>query len=575
MRNRLTALVMCLSFTVALLGLQESFLSAQAAAAETPANHRRIAAGDQPTVTTLESIRQAMAGLKRQLAAKQAELAAAATDAQKADIIQDIKNLDARLDTLEDNFEEIATGINLQTFSERPKEKFDWSEEMQEILGPIIQELRGLTARPRELERLRNEVDYYQKRIPIAKRAIGHLQQLIEKTDDPRLRQELSVLVEKWQSRVQEISSNLAVARYQLDEKRKEQKSVVGSVQNILQIFFKSRGRNFVLAFLAFVLVWLLLRYMYRLVYKYSPYHRSAERTFYLRLADLIYEILTFVGAAAAALLVLYIAADWVLLGVAIIFLFGLVWAGRQALPKFWEQGKLLLNLGTVRERERIVYNGIAWRVESLQFYSHLKNPELKGGLIRLPLRELMDLKSRPYQADEPWFPCRENDWVILGDGTLGKVVTQTPEIVELVLLGGSRKTYRTPDFLAQTPNNISTNFRLKVTFGIDYQHQAASTRQVPQQLAAMIVEELEAAGYSRHLINLDVEFKAAGASSLDLEILADFAGEAARHYETLTRSLQRIAVDACNKYGWVIPFTQVTLHTPPQPDAKSAAAGE
>jgi hypothetical protein len=186
----------------------------------------------------------------------------------------------------------------------------------------------------------------------------------------------------------------------------------------------------------------------------------------------------------------------------------------------------------------------------------------LKGGLIRLPLRELIGLQSRPFHKDEPWFPCQENDWLILADGTFGKVLMQTPEMVQLVLLGGSRKTYPTIEFLRQNPTNLSMNFRIQVTFGIDYQHQTISTQEVPQKLQTMLQKELLKNGYKDDLLHLDVEFKEAGSSSLDLAILADFSGNVAKDYDILSRMLQRIAVDACNTYGWVIPFTQITLHT-------------
>ena len=67
--------------------------------------------------------------------------------------------------------------------------------------------------------------------------------------------------------------------------------------------------------------------------------------------------------------------------------------------------------------------------------------------------------------------------------------------------------------------------------------------------------------GYENAILNLDVEFKEAGTSSLDLEVMADFSGEVAKDYFKLSRAIQRISVDACNKYGWIIPFTQVTIH--------------
>ena len=186
----------------------------------------------------------------------------------------------------------------------------------------------------------------------------------------------------------------------------------------------------------------------------------------------------------------------------------------------------------------------------------------MKSSHIRLPLRGRIELNSRPYHSDEPWFPCKENDWVILEDGTYGRIVTQTADVVRLVLLGGSFRTYLTEEFYKQNPMNISTNFRLRVTFGIDYRHQKISTQEIPEKLEEMLNADLTRDGYGRDIINLVVEFKEAGASSLDFMIIADFSGKVAQHYNVLARAIQRIAVDACNEYGWVIPFTQLTLHT-------------
>jgi hypothetical protein len=58
------------------------------------------------------------------------------------------------------------------------------------------------------------------------------------------------------------------------------------------------------------------------------------------------------------------------------------------------------------------------------------------------------------------------------------------------------------------------------------------------------------------------VEFKEAGPSSLDLEILVDFSGHVAKDYRFLKRTIQRICVEVCNGNGWIIPFTQLTIHT-------------
>jgi small-conductance mechanosensitive channel len=58
------------------------------------------------------------------------------------------------------------------------------------------------------------------------------------------------------------------------------------------------------------------------------------------------------------------------------------------------------------------------------------------------------------------------------------------------------------------------------------------------------------------------VEFKAAGGSSLDYQIYMVLNGRAAKAYFRAQRMVQQACVDVCNREGWVIPFTQVTVHS-------------
>lgn len=517
-------------------------------------------AGDK--LTALESITRTVEILRKDIEKQQKSLQIAETADQKSRIISEINKLSERLGALERDYEDIATGIDLDLFTTPARKGFDWQEEIDELLGPIIQEMKSITARPRAIEKLRSEIAYYEKRLPLAQEAEENVRRLAAEAGEGKPREELKELHRKWGNLAERLASQLAVTKYQFNEKLGEKRSFLESAQEIAKIFFKSRGKNLLLALLAFFTAFMLLRAFHSVVVRISPLHKAEKRSYFVRFADLLYHLFTFIGAVTAMLAVLYVAGDWVLLGIALLFLFGVAWAARMGLPRFWEQCKLLLNLGTVREMERVVYNGIPWRVDSLRLYTTLVNPELKGGMIRLPIRELMDLHSRPYEHDEPWFPSKEKEWVILTDGTIGKVATQTPEMVQLVLKGGSRKTYTTKAFLNLSPDNISTDFRICSTFGIDYRHQAISTREVPDKLKESLLEGLTSAGHGDNIINLDVEFKEAGSSSLDVEVLADFSGRAAKDYDILARAIQRIAVDACNRYGWIIPFTQITLHT-------------
>jgi small-conductance mechanosensitive channel len=223
-------------------------------------------------------------------------------------------------------------------------------------------------------------------------------------------------------------------------------------------------------------------------------------------------------------------------------------------------QSCLMLNIGAVREGERMIYQGIPWMVKSIHIFCVLENPEMEVSL-RLPIEALLDQTSRPFHKKEPWFPCRRNDWVILGDGTWGHVTGISHEMVQLVQPGGAKKTYQTPDFLAQTPMNLSMNFTLKSIFGLSYDLQKDITGKIPEILSAHIKEAVQQEGYEDSLIHLQVEFQAANSSSLDLAVIADFKGEMAPQYYKLQRAIQRWCVDACTANNWEIPFPQLTVH--------------
>ena len=537
---------------------------------------------DKITIATLRGIIQSMEAVQEQLAEKEEEYNTVDAEDKKLTIAKDIQALNQRMETLDNDFEEVSTGVDIEKFIAKPATSFDWQQELHIILGPIIEDLKDLTARPREIEELRSQIAYYEKRLTTVETALVNLQKRIEQAKARKLKNQLSELNETWEERKKDLTNQLSVARYQLEEILAAQQSLLTSAQSIFKDFFKGRGLNLVLAVFAFAAVLLGLRVLYRFVYKRTRLGDIRKRPFFIRLADVLYHLLTALIATVVFLSVLYISGDWVLLGIALLFLFGMAWSAKQTFPTFWEQTKLLLNLSTVREGERVIYNGLPWKVLSLNIYTKLHNPALKGGLIRLPLREMIGLQSRPFYKDEPWFPSEEEHLVKLADDTLGKVILQTPERVVLDTLGGCQKTYPTLSFLQQNPINYSiNNFGVFVTFGLDYAHQALITREIPEKLQNVLAEELQKEEFGKDLIMLLVQFKEAAASSLDLLIVTTFPGHLAPNFFAIGRVLQRIAVDACNTYGWGIPFTQVTIHNaesiqePLAPTENEPAEGE
>ena len=198
--------------------------------------------------------------------------------------------------------------------------------------------------------------------------------------------------------------------------------------------------------------------------------------------------------------------------------------------------------------------------MESLSVYSVLKNPDLEG-VVRLPLHDMNSLASRPV-SQEPWFPCQPGEFVLLADGSFGKVLRQTIEIVELAIRD-SKVQVRTNEFLGQNIRNLSRQgFGISCTFGVDYQHQPVCLDTIPGRLREAIISRYEKEGMKDDIEEILVEFKEAGASSLDYQIYLILNGRAAKAYFRAQRMVQQACVETCNLEGWVIPFTQITVHS-------------
>lgn len=509
--------------------------------------------------TALTALGESFRQVDQELQAERERLKTTLAPDEKAKAEEKVLVLNEKRESLLNDLELVVTGFDPQNFTNAISEELDLQTETRELLLPIIQELKQLTASPREVESLRRQLASLRQRRLLAEQAVGKFEQLIEQEPSSTLEPLLAGLLATWKKRQNDADTELAVAEFKLEELEVKRGGVLGTLRDVTSGFFRQRGRNLLLA----ILIGLLLFGGFRLLLgklKKLPALRRKNRSFGARIAVVIYHVATLLLTAFSVLLVFYLAGDWVLLGLATLFLIGIAWTGKQTLPVVYEQLKLLLNLGSVREGERVIYNGLPWEVRSVGVFSELRNPALDGGHMRLPLRELTSMVSRP-DEDEAWFPCAVDDWVCLSDGTHGKVVTQTPDWVQLVLLGGSRRTYPTKLFLEMCPENLAKSFRVRSVFGIDYRHQAISTTEVPQKLREHMERELRTVIGAENLKNVSVELSEAGSSSLNYTVLADFSGEVAHRHSFLTRAIQRLCVDACNANGWNIPFNQVTLH--------------
>ncbi len=517
---------------------------------------------DPGTLSMLDSILEHNKHLEQRIIEKQQAIEESSSETEKNNLTAELERLDKMLSSSRQDFERIATGVDISLFTEKKETPFNWKDELVSLIKPGIMELKQVTQKARQKADLKEELSRYQELKPVAQQANENLMALIARTKDPKLKERLEKLVPEWEGQEKQILSRLEITQMQLMEMESEEKSILETSQNSIKQFFKTRGMFLFVALIACIGIVLLLRVAYLFLIKRIPGYQSVYRPFHLRAMDLLYRIVSILAALFAVILVFYLFEDWVLLSLAIVFLLGLAWAVKNTLPRFVNQSRLILNIGAVREGERLVYQGVPWLVKKINFFSVLENPDL-GQTLRVPIETLMDLTSRPFQKHEPWFPCRKNDWVILSDGTRGGVTSLSHEMVELVLRGGAKKVYQTSDFLGMNPLNLSVNFRIKIGFGISYNLQSIATGRVLEVLDAYLRERLAEENYEEKMLNMRVEFQQAGASSLDLVVIADFDGEMAPLYNRISRAIQRWCTDACTANDWEIPFPQLTVHKP------------
>lgn len=512
------------------------------------------------TLRALQDSFELQKGLEKKIQVLKKELKDAPTEASSEKVKKDIDTFERELETAESDFDYLVAGTQSSGLLEDKAAPFNFQDEFLSLLKPAMDEIKNMTSDVRMKSDLRERMAIYVERLPIAHQAYEHVNGLVNAVQSKGLKRRLSTERDYWKNQVEVIEGRLQAANLQLQRLQKDDLPIAGRAQNYFREFFQRRGLYISLAVLSMVGLLFSSRLVYRLITRLVPGYRSVSRSFKVRLFDLIYRVLTIVSVAIAPLLVFFYVGDWLLLSMTILFLLGVGWTLTKTLPRYWSQVQLFLNMGSVREGERIELDGLPWRVRQINIFTELEN--VRAGLSqRVPIRDLVDQKSRPVGEAETWFPVQRNDWVLLSDGFYGKVTGISQELVALVDQGGSVKSYSTPDFLATAPLNLSQNFRILQTVGVSYDLQADSTRQIPSLLKEYIAEQIEAEGYSDHLINLQVEFQLANSSSLDIAVMADFTGEMGRNYQRLQRAVQRWGVDACEKYGWEIPFTQLTLH--------------
>lgn len=483
------------------------------------------------------------------------------SDTELADLKAQITETEEKLKETALNIENIAADTDLALLRNNEEEDFNLQKELLSLLEPAMKEMKNATSDVRLKAELREKIDFFKAREPIAREALKNISQLNRANDNPKIRQELIKMNRNWSKQLVFIQSELEAKELQLEKIISQENSLENQSESIFKNFFQRRGWTLIQALLSIIAVLILSRIILKIITTSVKGYRAEHRSVQLRVIDLLHRVITFVLVMIAPMVVFYIEEDWVLFSLGVLLFIALAWTLRHAIPRYWTQLEIFLNVGPVREGERLELDGIPWRVKHINMYSILENPvaELTQ---RVDINDLVSLRSRPIESDEPWFPCKKGDWVILKDGVRGKIIGISMELVQIIQRGGALSTYQMSDFLSQSPKNLSKSFRIKETVGISYEHQQESTSSIVETLQAGINQRAIDEGYKDSVQSIRVEFEAAADSSLNLVVIADFKGDVADIYNRLRRAIQRWSVDICTENDWNIPYPQLELHS-------------
>jgi hypothetical protein len=526
-----------------------------------PVAESREAGPNQPAEASstqrLDTILQSIEAAKAERAEIVKRLRAAPADVEAKELEADVARLTGRLDELRTSLEESATGGLSIAGLEKGLElqPLDWKQEVEDVVRPLLHEIT------RMIERLRSEQAVYQDRLETANAALAGLDASLAQADSATLKTALTELKADWTSRREDVSSRLHLIEGQLERLLAPDPGAGDDVLAAIREFFAGRGLNALLALAGFAGTYLAFAAAGGAITRLAMRRSEPRARRLAKAGGLLWRVLSFVIALLTAMAVLSVRGDWLILGLLILALFGGLLSLRSSLPRYLDKVRVLLNLGGVREGERVIYQGIPWRIKSLNLYSTLHNPLLSGGTIRVPIDQMAALQSRQHVKEEPWFPSRESDFVILDGEVFGKVILQTPEVIQLQVVGATQS-YAVADYLARHPRNLSLDgFAVPLSFGLDYRHQSEILTGVVNRMRDYVRERSRHQVFHPFMKELLVEFNEAASSSLNLIIVAVFEGAAAEHYWSIRRFLQQTAVDACNRFGWTIPFEQLTLH--------------
>ena len=505
-------------------------------------------------VATLNSMAESVDKLLKEIETMEESKRKTLSDDKKLYLEEEINLLRTRADTLYSDFIMLVTGVDRNKLFPKREKQTNWNRDIQDIFAPLIVQLKQVTERPRQMEMLRSQIGFYEVLLPQIKSAVQRIEVLKKNVTQETTSKKILALETTWKEHEKEYVSKLGTARQQLFQLEKNKMSFLQVMEYLFEAVFKQRGTNMLYAFGAFIITFLIC-YLFRLVIReLNPLNRSPKFMFLGNLIDVLLYVISFIIATTVMIAVLYVYGNWLVLGMITLILLGIIWAAKSTLPKFVEQIKLLIGFGSVRQGERITMDGIPYEVLSVGIYSYFENPLLQSATLRFPLKDLVNMRSHPCDRSEPWFPCKEGDYLLM-DGpqpVWRKVVLQTPNAIKFEWFG-MFETVQTASFLKRNIFNLSEGpFWVQFELELGYNHRR-DVDDICQKLRKITSTELKETPFAGLMLAPWIDFDDFGNSSLVFRYWVQMRKQAAKSYPAIQRTLKKIALKAANKYDFEI----------------------
>ena len=258
-----------------------------------------------------------------------------------------VSELSARLNELKSQFDELATGVRGQDLTKADEADLDPTEEVKDILKPLVRALKKATERPRETEMLRDREQRLVEQEKLSKGALERLSKWKKEEMDLDSWHRVERLRRLWQSRQDDAEGQLQALAVQLEQQESEKEPILKPVSDAFGNFFKGRGLNVLKATAALIATWFLLRFLWRRIGTLRIVQRRNQDSFGWRLVELSSLVASVLLSAVAALMVLYFSGDWLLLTLFLVFMVGLGWTAKNTIPKTFDQTKDVAQSGS------------------------------------------------------------------------------------------------------------------------------------------------------------------------------------------------------------------------------------